>query len=1086
MFVSGFFRKALALLVAILFVGQPILVFAAAVTSHSVILSREQTSVSTNFTIQFTTPTGVDASTDTITFTFGTSTLATGFNLSSLVAADVGLTHGATGVETADVVAASAAAGVWGAAISGQVLTLTAPTNAAAGTIAAGNVIIVKIGTHITGGVNQITTPSVPGSHFLNIAGTFGDSGGMMIPIFSTSDTVSISASVSSTATTTVVTPPIVTPPIDTIPPSLTGIAATNITTTGATIGWETGELSDGTVEYGMTSAYGSSTSLGDLLTVHSFALSQLLPDTTYHYRVSSRDSTSNLNTSDDHTFRTQALPLPPVISRVRVESITDRSAVVLWDTSVEATGLVTYGATDLYGSSVNEGATLRSHQVSLSGLTLNTTYHFKVASTGLNGLSTESGDATFRTLGDITAPSNVADFQAIAGDARITLSWTPPTDADLGSVAIVRSDDHFPTSPTDGRVIYRGMATSTIDTGLVNGTHYRYTAFAFDSTNNFSSGAFADAIPVETILPPTTTSTPPIVPPGPGGGEATTTIPVIPVAPTSTTPIVSVVLHPVFYASAGAIELALDAVGRFGIGTSRAVLVQVPVANLGAEVKSGTIRVGDSSYALTLAPDGGSLSASFLSGRVSASVPVDIELLLANKSSVSSTRTMVVQSYGRVMESVLIGTPTKTLADAVVAVYQQSGDDWIYWDGSRSLQSNPFRTSDDGLYGFAVPNGTYRLQITKDGYDTVEQDLTVGMNWIGTDISLNRTPKKLAEIISSEKSVQENIQSVINEAGPIAQAVVNSIQSKEAKVVAKSVLLPTAISFAVANTATAVSAFHLLNYLQFLATQPILLFGRRRRKKWGIVYNSLTKQPIQLAVVRLVFAEKNLLVQTRITDVNGRFSFIARPGKYRIEVIKPGHVFPTQYLKTATTDVDFLDLYHGEVIDVKEGGAAIAVNIPLDPVAFEETPKKILFKKSLRRIQDAMGWVSVLVTLIALAISPSWIVFGFFVLQIGLHFLFKRLATAPKPKEWGIVYDGSTRSALERVVVRIFDKQFNKLLETQITDKDGKYGFFVGKNIYYLTAEKNGYERFISPEVDLREKEEAVIDQHITLKKKE
>ena len=72
---------------------------------------------------------------------------------------------------------------------------------------------------------------------------------------------------------------------------------------TGATIGWTTDEPSNSQVEYGLTNAYGSSTTLdAALVTSHSQALTGLASNTLYHYRVKSRDGGNNLTTSADFT----------------------------------------------------------------------------------------------------------------------------------------------------------------------------------------------------------------------------------------------------------------------------------------------------------------------------------------------------------------------------------------------------------------------------------------------------------------------------------------------------------------------------------------------------------------------------------------------------------------------------------------------------------------------------------------------------------------------------------------------------------------------------------------------------------------
>jgi hypothetical protein len=65
---------------------------------------------------------------------------------------------------------------------------------------------------------------------------------------------------------------------------------------------------------------------------------------------------------------------------------------------------------------------------------------------------------------------------------------------------------------------------------------------------------------------------------------------------------------------------------------------------------------------------------------------------------------------------------------------------------------------------------------------------------------------------------------------------------------------------------------------------------------------------------------------------------------------------------------------------------------------------------------------------------------------------------------------------------VRIFDKKYNKLLETQITDARGRYGFIVGRNIYYLLGQVAGYQVYKSEDLDLTKRTDTVIDAPIPL----
>jgi len=69
--------------------------------------------------------------------------------------------------------------------------------------------------------------------------------------------------------------------------------------------------------------------------------------------------------------------------------------------------------------------------------------------------------------------------------------------------------------------------------------------------------------------------------------------------------------------------------------------------------------------------------------------------------------------------------------------------------------------------------------------------------------------------------------------------------------------------------------------------------------------------------------------------------------------------------------------------------------------------------------------------------------------------------------------------------VARIFDVAFNKLLETQITDKSGRYAFLVGHGVFYITVEKPGYGQYRSGTLDLaRAGSEEAVKKDIRLKK--
>jgi phosphodiesterase/alkaline phosphatase D-like protein len=105
----------------------------------------------------------------------------------------------------------------------------------------------------------------------------------------------------------------------DTTKPDITFPAQPTVSVTSASINWTTDEPSSTQVQYGTTDAYDKSeptqpaddptsgTSLG--VVTHSVVLTGLQPNTTYHYRVKSKDKAANEAVSEDKTFTTTASP---------------------------------------------------------------------------------------------------------------------------------------------------------------------------------------------------------------------------------------------------------------------------------------------------------------------------------------------------------------------------------------------------------------------------------------------------------------------------------------------------------------------------------------------------------------------------------------------------------------------------------------------------------------------------------------------------------------------------------------------------------------------------------------------------------
>lgn len=1047
---------------------------AAPVTALNNVMSRQLAGAQSTHRIRFITPSGVGAPGDTITLTFDPQFTVAVTN------ADVVLTHGPTGIETTETMGAAAAAGVWGVSTAGDIITLTPPTDAGLGEISPGDEVRITINTSET----ALQNPGTSGEDYtIIVGGGFGDSGSLDVPIVD-NDAVSVSVTVNNAtgggggggggclglACT------------DFTPPTLLNVRVVNITTSTALVLWETDEPANTFVEYGFTTGYASGTiSDGSLTLSHSALITGLDANTLYHLRVRSTDAAGNSSTSADITFTTLVINTTQqlVISNVQAILITDTTAVITWNTNLLSDSKVDFGLTTGYGMLSLDDTDTTSHVINLSGLNQNTVYHFKVTSETAT-LATTTQDYTFTTLRDLVAPANPFSFSATAGNQQNTLSWSNPLDPDFSHVRILARTDRYPQDPNDGALVYQGNQTTALHSGLVASTNYKYTNFAYDRSGNRSSGAITDATPFgDIVLPPTSTeptptstlpnppattttrpsttsteplpttsstastTTPPVVTstemtPTSTEPVATSTTSTVPATPTTTTkPIVKTEqANPDFSILNGTIDI-IDG-GRVDTIPGQTITIRIPAEQLKGAVESAMVRVGNDRYLLT--KDGnGDYVASFVPPTGDSRAMVEVTYQNGNRLVSDTAINSVLPGFIYRRDIPIVGEKIP-MENVRITLYVLRNGEWVLWSGMATRQANPIITVASGRWGFAVENGQYRVVVEREGYETITEEVTVTNNRLGFEAEM-RVPTVVPE----------------------AAAVIATVAT-------------------IANVATAAS---LLNYLWYLLTQPFLFFGARKRKKWGVVYNAITKQPVDLAAVRLIHAQTGLVLQTRVSDANGRFYFHVKKGQYKIDASKTGYQFPSETTKDLKEDDQFLDVYHGQGISVDEE-SDITVNIPLDPSLKEETPRKVIIKHYLRKLQGILAMVSVLITLGALIYEPSWLLGGLFAFQLGTYMLFRKLVSSRRPKNWGIVSEEGTKNPLERVVMRIYDRKYNKLLETQVTDGRGRYGFLANKNIYFITADKPGFERFKSDDIDLSKAKELTIEKPVKLKRKE
>ncbi len=205
--------------------------------------------------------------------------------------------------------------------------------------------------------------------------------------------------------------------------PAVSAVAVSG-TGTIRTITWTTDETSTTSVAYGTTASALTSTAAGASGTSHSVGVTGLAESTTYYYRVTSSDPSGNSTTSPaasgaPATFTIGDLTAPVVSAVAATGSGT--TAVVTWTTNESSTSSVAFGTTATSLTSTSTGTSGTSHSVTLSGLTQNTRYYYRVTSADASGNTSTSPAATAAAAAYVptVAPivrTTVADFSTGSG----------------------------------------------------------------------------------------------------------------------------------------------------------------------------------------------------------------------------------------------------------------------------------------------------------------------------------------------------------------------------------------------------------------------------------------------------------------------------------------------------------------------------------------------------------------------------------------------------------------------------------------------------------------------------------------------
>lgn len=243
-----------------------------------------------------------------------------------------------------------------------------------------------------------------------------------------------------------------------TAPTAPTNLTSPSKTSSSVSLSWNASSDNVGVTGYNVY--IGTNIQNGALITGTTYTVTGLSASTPYVFTVKARDAAGNWSSaSNSLTITTSAAPdtTAPTISGVTATGVTTNAATISWSTNESANGTVDYGTTTSYGLSSTNSVLSTGHSATLSGLTANTLYHYRVKSADAAGNLATSGDYTFTTQPtQVACPTTGTDPYGSKG----MWSWKDtPTIITTGSTAQVALWSYI--SAKKINMIYLNMPTS-------------------------------------------------------------------------------------------------------------------------------------------------------------------------------------------------------------------------------------------------------------------------------------------------------------------------------------------------------------------------------------------------------------------------------------------------------------------------------------------------------------------------------------------------------------------------------------------------------------------------------------------------
>lgn len=338
----------------------------------------------------------------------------------------------------------------------------------------------------------------------------------------------------------------------------------------------------------------------------------------------------------------------------------------------------------------------------------------------------------------------------------------------------------------------------------------------------------------------------------------------------------------------------------------------------------------------------------------------------------------------------------------------------------------------------------------------SIQDSLTDTLN--NTNNTFNKFKDSISTTSSEDEQRNERVLAAI-------RSLSQPLTTNTGKAVTGAIALAGLITFLAVSPAAA-SAVSATSFGSLFRGSGLILEGlagiKRKRKKWGVVYDSKTKAPLPLVRI-LIFSKDGRLLDGTTTDKNGRFGFLAKAGEYYLEAKKDKFVFPA---KNSNSEDTYENVYTGGVFQI-EKDQVIKLNLPMDGQGIdlrELSRQKIERMFSLKGkigkyLVRALFYIGFTLTVITQFFAPTK--FNTILLLAYASIVIYQLLF--KKRDFGRVLDAKTEKPIPFAIINVFRKDNAQAkVKFIITDFMGRYYDLIENGEYLLKIKGESLDRRI------------------------